>query len=128
MFSFYEIVVILFIHWVADFVVQTNWQAQNKSKDNIALLSHTFTYTVVVFCGFFLLTGRGGPVTMSHLGSALAFSLVTFITHTIIDYFTSRISAKLYKDGDIHNFFVMIGLDQIMHYVQLLATYHFFFK
>lgn len=45
----YEIIVILLIHWIADFVCQSNWQAQNKSSNNKALLSHITTYTIVWF-------------------------------------------------------------------------------
>jgi hypothetical protein len=38
------IVTILLVHFVADFVVQTRWQTENKSKDWGALVSHVGTY------------------------------------------------------------------------------------
>ncbi len=48
---------------------------------------------------------------------------ITFATHWITDYFTSRWTSKLYAKGDIHNFFVVVGLDQFIHYTTLLGTY-----
>jgi hypothetical protein len=41
-----EIILMLFIHWIADFVLQTHWQATNKSKNNIALTQHVTTYSI----------------------------------------------------------------------------------
>jgi len=42
-----EIFSILLIHWVADFVLQTDKQAKGKSKNWNDLLSHTVSYTGV---------------------------------------------------------------------------------
>src|SRR5258705_12177595 len=36
---------LLVSHWIADFVMQTHWQATNKSKNNIALSHHVLVYT-----------------------------------------------------------------------------------
>lgn len=46
MLSIIEILSIIFIHWLADFVLQTEQQAQGKSKNWFDLLSHTITYTL----------------------------------------------------------------------------------
>jgi hypothetical protein len=53
----------------------------------------------------------------------LLFPIITFIAHTITDYFTSRLNAKLWAKGNVHNFFVSIGFDQYLHYLQLFITY-----
>ena len=45
--NLYEILGILFIHWFADFVLQTDKQAKGKSKEWGPLLEHTFNYSVV---------------------------------------------------------------------------------
>jgi len=57
--------------------------------------------------------------------SVALFCLITFITHTITDYFTSRLNSKLWEQGKVHNFFVALSFDQILHYVQLFLTYWF---
>ena len=110
------VLTIIFIHFIADFVLQTHWQASNKSKDWIALLSHTGVYTLcwIPFC--FLNFGSNLVLNMS-------FLFITLISHTVTDYYTSRLNARLYEKGEIHNFFVSVGFDQFLHYAQLLITY-----
>ncbi len=108
------VLIILFVHWLADFVLQTDWQAQNKSKNNIALTLHVLSYTIVwCFVSLWLLGPAGSSV----------FAIITFITHWFTDYYTSRLNSKLYAAGKIHYFFVSIGFDQFLHYAQLLLTY-----
>jgi hypothetical protein len=53
------------------------------------------------------------------------FVWITFLSHTIQDYFTSRLNSRLWAKGDTHNFFVSIGWDQVLHYTQLLLTYYY---
>ena len=55
--------------------------------------------------------------------NTLFFVGITFVCHTITDYFTSRLNSKLWAKGDVHNFFVSVGFDQVLHYVQLFLTY-----
>lgn len=108
---------ILLTHWFADFVFQTDAQAKGKSKDWGPLLSHTITYSTV----FFIVS----PVFFWSYGwQAVAFTLITFVAHTITDYFTSRINSRLWAEGKVHNFFVSVGFDQFLHFVQLLITYY----
>lgn len=104
----------LFLHWLADFVCQTDWEAQNKSKDNLALTAHTAKYSILWF-----------PFMLSILGmsGAIWFTLITFGCHTITDYITSRISSKYWADKKVHEFFVSIGFDQWLHFAQLFITY-----
>ena len=116
---------IIFIHWVADFVLQTDWQAQNKSKNNRALLSHTYNYSLVWYCvGVFYVMNDPNYVqwTLS------LFVLITFVAHTITDYFTSRLNSKLWADKKVHYFFVSVGFDQVLHYIQLFTTFYFLTK
>jgi hypothetical protein len=116
------VLLILFTHWVADFVCQTDWQATNKSKNNKALLTHTSIYTVALFI---ILGLVGHMFNLEYINfKFLWFFPITFVAHTITDYFTSRLNSKLHTKGDIHNFFVSVGFDQFLHYVQLLTTYY----
>lgn len=114
----YFYLILLFTHWVADFIFQTNWEATNKSKNNIALLSHTTKYSIIMLL----------PVIFNltfTLEDIAAFWVVTFFCHTITDFFTSRINSKLWAKQDVHNFFVSIGFDQFLHALQLGLTYMF---
>lgn len=116
------IISILFLHWVADFVCQTDWMAQNKSKNNGALSLHVTIYTVVwvfasvVYC------------TVKHDATMLWFLPTTFICHWVTDYFTSRLNSKLWGEKKVHWFFVAVGFDQFLHFTQLLLTYYFLTK
>lgn len=112
-----EIFSILLIHWFADFVIQTHWQATNKSKNNIALTSHVLSYSVV----WFIISST--YLVLTNNPFIMLFPVITFICHWVTDYYTSRLNSKLYAKGDIHNFFVSVGFDQVLHYVQLFLTY-----
>lgn len=131
-----EIFAIIIIHWFADFVLQTDKQAKGKSKNWSDLLGHTFTYSLVWLCvGFFIYLNQFKPFNPEHnemmnqywnhyIPLGLLFALITFIAHTITDYFTSRLNARLWAKGDTHNFFVSVGFDQVLHYIQLFTTYY----
>jgi hypothetical protein len=119
--------IITIIHWFADFVLQTDWQAQNKSKNNFALLSHTSNYSLVwmIPMGFVFGIVKEGATTEWIVWSSMYFCIITFIAHTITDYFTSRLNSRLWKVNQVHYFFVGVGFDQVLHYGQLFSTYHY---
>ena len=127
---------LLVLHFVGDFVLQSNWMALNKSRRLDALFAHAITYSLMF------------------LPYGLEFVAITFVTHFITDYHTSRLTSKLWflqmipnpfrlqmdyfiynKDGWIylakepdgskrHWFFVVIGFDQLLHAAQLALTYN----
>lgn len=115
-----EIFLILIIHWIADFILQTNSQAKGKSKEWRPLLEHTVSYTL---CWIPFLYFTKWYLNIDGINLLGLFLPITFIAHTITDYFTSRLNSKLWAQGKVHNFFVSIGFDQILHYVQLFLTY-----
>lgn len=111
------IYVLIFTHWIADFVCQTDNMAKNKSKSNKWLGKHVLTYMGVlsifaIYAGFNI----PGKYWMS-------FVLINGAAHFVIDYFTSRASSKLWVKGQVHNFFVVIGFDQALHMATLYGTY-----
>lgn len=55
--------------------------------------------------------------------SFLIFVGILFVSHTIIDYSTSRITSKLYKENKIRSFFDVIGFDQYLHYLTIFIPY-----
>lgn len=122
--------IIIVIHFIADFICQDEKWALGKSKNWNDLLSHTFTYSAVwVIPILFLFPGNW--TTLDYVINSLLFATITFVAHTITDYFTSRVTSKLYEKGKFGSsfpnlgFFTMIGFDQVLHYGQLLLTFYF---
>jgi hypothetical protein len=118
------VLTILFIHWIADFVCQTDKMAQGKSKNWTDLLNHTVIYSTIWLLPIAALFSMNHKITTFHDAMIpFAFVGITFICHTIQDYITSRINSKLWDDKKIHWFFVSIGFDQLLHFIQLILTY-----
>lgn len=69
-------------HWIADFLCQSDWMAQNKSKSWKVLLLHTLTYSTVVSALFTIYMAiQGFEITLMLF---LQFWFITFISHTTI--------------------------------------------
>ena len=118
-----EIFSILTIHYIGDFILQTDQQAKEKSKYFHSLIAHTLTYSVFVFFGIAILHGATVGTGEANFWFAFFFTIISFVTHTMTDYYTSRLNAYLWSKGDSHNFFVSVGGDQLLHYIQLFLTY-----
>jgi hypothetical protein len=118
------LIMLAFIHWEADFSMQTHQMAMGKSKSNYWLTLHVLVYTGVtlLFWRFFIFD----PSNVYCLMDYFKFSLFIFSTHWITDYITSRISGKLYKDEKYHEFFALIGIDQLIHLIQLVIAFNYF--
>ena len=104
-YSVWIYLLILFLHWVFDFCFQSNEQAQNKSESLDALTSHVLIYT-------FFLSIVFGPI----------YGAVNGILHFVTDYNTSKWTKKLSDKKDWHNFFVVVGFDQLLHFIALFLT------
>jgi hypothetical protein len=114
-------VYLLFAHWVADFVLQTHKMAINKSKDNIWLTKHVLTYTGVM-------GALTAPFFIGNDSGYWLFIMYLFILHWVTDWLTSHMVAKRWEKQDYHNGFVIIGFDQILHYLQIFALLLLFAK
>lgn len=127
---------IFIIHFIADFIFQDEVWAITKSKDFTNLLKHTITYSFIWFIvGFgYACTFNTEELRIQMILNSTYFFCITFIAHTITDYFTSKVTSKLYAKGkygsSIPNlgFFTMIGFDQVLHYTQLFLTYYYLTK
>lgn len=110
-FSFYLIMEIVTVHWLADFCLQTHEQAQNKSKNVWALFRHCVTYTLALL----LALGFNG-------WQAVGWCLMNGVLHFVVDFCSCRITSKLYAEQRYHDFFATIGADQVLHYAALFGT------
>jgi hypothetical protein len=123
--NIWVVLAILAIHWFADFVLQTDEQAKGKSKNWKDLVSHTFVYSLIWWVVGVVLIDVNifHPYFEYTRWSLSIFVLLTFGFHTIQDYITSRLNSELWAEGKTHLFFVSIGFDQLLHFIQLLLTY-----
>lgn len=115
---------ILTTHWIADFIAQPREVAEQKGNSFSSLTIHTMFYSVLFLLSMGVYAGavlhmKADPV----VGLAVLFGLITFIFHTITDYYTSKLSTYLWEAGQKQDFFVLLGLDQLLHFVQLFLTY-----
>jgi len=72
---------LMFAHWVADFVCQTDKMALNKSKSLRALTSHSLAYAAIVYIL--------APVSFPML----------FFSHLLIDGVTSKVNGLAVEEG-----------------------------
>jgi hypothetical protein len=110
---FWQLVALLAAHWLGDFVLQTDFQASNKSKRLDALALHVATYTVTLFVAAVILFG---------VMTAVIFAVINGALHFVTDYITSRASSRLWEEQNWHAFFVVIGFDQLIHQATLAST------
>lgn len=96
---------ILTLHFMADFICQSNYMEQNKSSSNKALGLHILVYSV----------------TMSLVG--FKFAIINGVLHFGVDYITSRITKRLWTAQRVHDFFVIVGFDQLLHSTMLILTF-----
>ena len=130
--SLIEILSIIIIHWIADFIFQDEKWALGKSKNGLDLIKHTLTYSIIwCIIGYVIaITLDTSDERALYMIKTILFFCITLFFHTITDYFTSRIVSKKFKNNQlgsaIPNFgvFTIIGFDQVLHYIQLFLTYY----
>jgi Protein of unknown function (DUF3307) len=118
----WQFVALLAVHWLADFVLQSGWMSVNKSKRIDALALHVATYTGA------LLVGSGLILGVRQIVPLLVFVGVNGFLHLATDFVTSRITSRLWQQQREHDFFVVVGFDQLIHQVTLAATLWFIFR
>jgi Protein of unknown function (DUF3307) len=112
----WQFVALLAVHWLADFVLQSHWMSVNKSKRLDALSLHAVTYTGA------LLVGSGLVLGLRQIELLVLFVGANGFLHFATDFVTSRITSRLWCQQREHDFFVMVGLDQLVHQVTLATT------
>lgn len=102
-----DLIILIWIHFIADFLLQSDKIALNKSSSNIALTKHVALYSICF------------------LPFGYKFVIITWMAHWLTDYISSRVCKNLYGKGERHWFFVVIGLDQALHLTALFLTYKY---
>lgn len=114
------IITLLVCHWIGDFILQSDWIASNKSKNFCALLLHVTIYSYVIFLGM-----TNPWLSFFHkvsIESIIWFVFLNFLLHLFTDFFTSRLTSYFWKQNNNHYFFIVLGLDQLIHQICLIYT------
>jgi hypothetical protein len=100
------IIALIWLHYLGDFVLQTNMMATLKSTKYRWLTIHVLIYSLP-----FLVFG-------------FQYAAVNFLIHWAIDWYTSRVSSAFNRKGNKGAFFKVLGFDQALHLTTLVVTYH----
>ena len=106
---------IIWIHFICDFILQTDNMAKNKSSHIGWLGWHIFIYTLY-FNMFLAIALHTVDIKV------LIYSIINGLSHFVIDFCTSKATRYLWEKKQTHNFFVVIGLDQALHMSILMYT------
>ena len=101
------IFIIIWLHFIADFILQSTNMAKNKWDSLKWLGFHCTVYTIPFF----------------YFG--WKFALITGGLHFIVDFISSKITHHLWEKKEVHWFFVVIGWDQAIHISCLLLTLNY---
>jgi hypothetical protein len=105
-------------HYLGDFVFQSDWMASNKARNPLALGLHTAVYTVVLGVWAY----GADPTGMEH---PFYWVVMNGGLHGLTDAVTSQGTRYFAQDEspDWHNFFVVVGGDQCIHYCTMVGTW-----
>ena len=90
-------ILLIWIHFIADFGLQNDKMSLNKSSSNKWLAIHCLVYSIPL------------------LWWGWKFALINGVLHFVVDWVTSRGTTKLWLMNERHWFFVLIGFDQAIH-------------
>lgn len=120
--SIHAFILILIIHFLADFPLQTHEQATKKGESNKWLFYHVGTYTLIWSVIYMTLPFQSEYPLLSWL----TFSLLIGVPHFIVDWVTSRVGKPFWRSQDFHNGFTVVGFDQVIHYLCLIAVFYLY--
>lgn len=142
----WQFVIILAAHYVGDFLLQSHWQATNKGKSNLALMEHVAVYTVTLALVTVIMFGMTGMWFVFIWMNMVLHFCTDYVTSRwsgarfkpAIDQ-TCRVLVfqqayrrepdhydlerlRLDPGKCWHNFFCVIGFDQLIHQATLAVT------
>jgi hypothetical protein len=96
--------IVIWLHFIADFIFQSRKMAENKSRSLLYLTYHCIEYTLFL------------------LPLGLKYATINGVCHFITDFITSKLTTKYYLAKNNKMFFIIIGLDQAIHMTILIFT------
>lgn len=117
----YSFCALLGFHYLGDFAAQPRFIADRKYKELSILGYHAAVYWFVLFFGTYG-TSLLLKSPFEKEGLLLA-AIINGLSHFLIDFVTSRMTAYFFKKGQMYQMFCVIGFDQWMHVAILLVTY-----
>lgn len=119
------IVLLFFLHYLADFSIQPyTW----KKPENCwrTLVTHTITYMFVLIFGLVVLEAIFPALAISH-SALLGFIGVNSVAHFLTDLITRKLTGILRVHNELTAYINVVALDQCLHYITLLISFGFYF-
>lgn len=138
--NIYFLIICLIVSKAVDWIFQSQWQANNKSKFDkkddkyaslVALITHSAMYAIITTLIVGLILNWNSSIALWETKTSL-IAVILFLTHLFID---TRIPVKwimrfkgVTKEqiNDIQNYgFLQLGIDQILHEITILVLSFF---
>ena len=108
----FRIIILIFMHAAADFILQGSGTSRMKASKIAYLFAHVGIYT-----SFFIALS---PVLLGlTIRQGIVFSLINGGAHFIIDFVTSKVKVIFWNKNEV-KYFAAISFDQALHIAILL--------
>lgn len=110
---------LLLLHFVADFICQSNMSITHRGKDFGWLLVHIVGYVLTFFAGMML------GVLFLGFSAIMVFKLtLTILTvHSFVDFCLGKITSHFWEMKQHRWAFVIMGAEQIFHIILLICIF-----
>lgn len=106
------LIIILWANYITDFLFQTKKMGKNKHHSILWLLAHIGSYTF--YFSLLLILYNTIAITFTWI-NLFHLIWINAITHLIVDFTTSKITAYFYQKHQFRSFLKVIGLDTLIH-------------
>lgn len=108
MLSYIDLIVLFAAHFLGDFVFQWRELAERKSESWDICLIHGMIYALpFLYFGF-------------------VFFIITAVLHFVVDFGSSQLTKRFWKQEEDYKFWLTIGADQMVHMIILVTTLYYF--
>lgn len=126
--NLFIIFLVLFSHWIADFILQKNTKKTIRDKKFITKLKklikqtlpHSLMYSIITSL-FIFISQIFNILNERNYLILVLFFLLNFLTHFITDTIVTLVNETYLKKNKRHAFVVSVGFDQLIHYMTLFV-------